>query len=105
MRISDWSSDVCSSDLLAMWFFILAELAVFGILILAFAVAQALQAERFQAGRQALDASTGLVLTLSLLTAGWCAAQALARARQGRGGATLLLCAADRKSPRLNSRH
>lgn len=79
---------------LAMWFFILAELAVFGILILAFVVAQALQPEPFQAGRQALDSSTGLALTLSLLTAGWCAAQALARARQGRSGAALLLCAA-----------
>ncbi|WP_242697613.1 cytochrome c oxidase subunit 3 [Bordetella petrii] len=79
---------------LAMWFFILAELAVFGILILAFVVAQAMQAERFQAGRQALDASTGLALTLSLLTAGWCAAQALARVRLGRGGASPLLCMA-----------
>lgn len=79
---------------LAMWFFILAELAVFGILILAFAVTQALQAPLFHAGRQALDASMGLALTLSLLTSGWCAAQALSRARQGRRGAAWLLCAA-----------
>src|SRR3546814_1874511 len=72
---------------LAMWFFILAELAVFGILILAFIVTQALHPELFRTGRQALDGSTGLALTLSLLTAGWCAALALARARQGLGRA------------------
>jgi len=81
---------------LAMWFFILAELAVFGILILAFAVAQALQRDVFQAGRQALDASIGLGLTLCLLTAGGCAALAVARMRagRGRGGAAALLLAA-----------
>src|SRR3546814_8341342 len=45
---------------LAMWFFILAELAVFGILILAFIVTQALHPELFRTGRQALDGSTGL---------------------------------------------
>src|SRR3546814_19543433 len=77
-----------------MWFFILAELAVFGILILAFIVTQALHPELFRTGRQALDGSTGLALTLSLLTAGWCAALALARARQGLGRAPLPLGAA-----------
>ncbi|MBV7483612.1 cytochrome c oxidase subunit 3 [Bordetella sp. BOR01] len=77
-----------------MWIFILAELAVFGILVLAFVVAQALQAEQFHAGRQVLDTSIGLALTLSLLTAGWLAAQAVARVRQGRGGAAPLLCVA-----------
>ena len=79
---------------LAMWFFILAELAVFGILILAFAVAQALQAQTFHAGRQALDASMGLALTLSLLTAGLCAALAVVRVRAGRRGGVALLLAA-----------
>jgi len=79
---------------LAMWFFILAELAVFGILILAFSVAQALQRDVFHAGRQALDASIGLALTLCLLTAGGCAALAVTRVRAGRRGAAALLLAA-----------
>ena len=55
---------------LAMWFFILAEITVFSILILAFAITQRLQPALFAAGRQALDASMGLALTLSLLAAG-----------------------------------
>ncbi|HYG42199.1 MAG TPA: cytochrome c oxidase subunit 3 [Bordetella sp.] len=79
---------------LAMWIFILTELAVFGILVLAFVVAQALRAEQFHAGRQVLDSSIGLALTLSLLTAGWLAALAVARVRQGRRGGSLLLCLA-----------
>ncbi|OZI17201.1 cytochrome c oxidase subunit 3 family protein [Bordetella genomosp. 7] len=79
---------------LAMWFFILAELAVFGILILAFVWAQALQAPLFRAGRQALDASIGLGLTISLLTSGWCAACAVAQVRQGKRGGAWLLCLA-----------
>jgi len=79
---------------LAMWFFILAELAVFGILILAFVWAQALQAPLFRAGRQALDASTGLGLTISLLTSGWCAAGAVIQVRRGKRGGTSLLCLA-----------
>ncbi|GAB1575989.1 cytochrome c oxidase subunit 3 [Bordetella petrii] len=79
---------------LAMWFFILAELTVFGILICAFAVAQALQPALFQAGRAALDASTGLALTLSLLTGGLFAAMGLARVRQGKRGGACLLAAA-----------
>src|SRR5690606_27741879 len=79
---------------LAMWFFILAELTVFGILILAFAVAQALQPALFQAGRAVLDASTGLALTLSLLTGGLFAAMALARVREDRRGGRRVLAAA-----------
>ncbi|MCD0501389.1 cytochrome c oxidase subunit 3 [Bordetella petrii] len=77
-----------------MWFFILAELTVFGILILAFAVAQAMQPAVFRAGRRLLDTSLGWTLTLSLLTAGLFAALALARTRQGRSGTARLLGAA-----------
>ena len=55
---------------LAMWFFILAELTVFAILILAFAVTQVLHPELFRESRAALDSSIGLALTLSLLTSG-----------------------------------
>lgn len=79
---------------LAMWFFILAEITVFSILILAFAVTQRLQPQLFADGRMALDASMGLALTLSLLTSGLLAALAVARVRQGRGGSGPLLVAA-----------
>lgn len=69
---------------LAMWFFILAELTVFAILILAFAVAQVLNPELFAAGRSALDSSIGLALTLSLLTSGLLAALAVEQVRRQR---------------------
>ncbi|EPJ77638.1 cytochrome c oxidase subunit 3 family protein [Pseudomonas sp. CFII68] len=77
---------------LAMWFFILAELSVFALLILAFTVAQALHPQTFSEGRQLLDRSTGLAMTLSLLTAGLFAALAQEQVRQDRPrrGALLL---------------
>lgn len=80
---------------LAMWFFILAELTVFALLLLTFAVAQALQPQLFHDGRQLLDSSTGLALTLSLLTCGLFAALAQEQVRQAqaRRGAWLLLAA------------
>ena len=80
---------------LAMWFFILAELTVFALLIVAFAVTQALQPALFHASREALDSSIGLALTLSLLTAGLFAALAQEQVRQGRArrGSWLLLAA------------
>ena len=80
---------------LAMWFFILAELSVFAILILAFAVTQMFNPELFGASRAALDSSIGLALTLSLLTSGLFAALAVEQVRQDRQGrAALLLLAA-----------
>ncbi|MGX1175235.1 cytochrome c oxidase subunit 3 family protein [Pseudomonas sp. R151218B TE3479] len=80
---------------LAMWFFILAELSVFALLILAFTVAQALHPQMFSEGRQLLDRSTGLAMTLSLLTAGLFAALAQEQVRRDRPRrAALLLCGA-----------
>ena len=80
---------------LAMWFFILAELSVFALLMLAFAVAQALYPQIFSEGRQLLDRSTGLAMTLSLLTAGLFAALALEQVRRDRPRrSALLLCVA-----------
>lgn len=80
---------------LAMWFFILAELTVFAMLILAFAVTQLLSPELFRESRAALDSSTGLALTLSLLTAGLFAALAVEQVRheQLRRGMLLLWAA------------
>jgi len=76
---------------LAMWFFILAELTVFAILILAFVVTQRLEPEGFAAGRSQLDSSTGLAMTVSLLTAGLLAALAVqqVRVQRSRRGAAL----------------
>ncbi len=78
-----------------MWFFILAELSVFAILILAFAVTQQLKPRLFAESRQLLDSSTGLAMTLSLLSAGLLAALAQERVRRARPrqGAALLLAA------------
>jgi len=78
-----------------MWFFILAELTVFAILILAFAVTQMFNPQLFGESRAALDSSIGLALTLSLLTSGLLAALAVEQVRQARQGrAALLLLAA-----------
>ncbi|MEE1867841.1 cytochrome c oxidase subunit 3 family protein [Pseudomonas auratipiscis] len=79
---------------LAMWFFILAELSVFALLILAFATTQALKPQLFAESRQLLDTSTGLAMTLSLLSAGFLAALAQEQVRQARprqAGGLLLL--------------
>ncbi|MGS0737487.1 cytochrome c oxidase subunit 3 [Pseudomonas sp. GG8] len=80
---------------LAMWFFILAELSVFAILILVFAGTQALKPQMFSESRQLLNSSTGLAMTLSLLTAGLFAALAQEQVRQSRAGcgAVFLLAA------------
>jgi nitric oxide reductase NorE protein len=80
---------------LAMWFFILAELSVFAILILAFAVTQALKPQMFSESRLLLNTSTGLAMTLSLLTAGLFAALAQEHVRHSRPrhGAVFLLMA------------
>src|SRR5690554_2406462 len=80
---------------LAMWFFILVELLCFAILILAFAVTQLLHPEMFSQSRASLDSSTGLALTLSLLTSGLFAALAVEQVRldQSRRAAWLLLAA------------
>lgn len=80
---------------LAMWFFILAELTVFGICIIAFTVTQALKLELFQESRALLDTSTGLALTLGLLTSGLLAALAVEAVKAGRNRqGTALLWAA-----------
>jgi len=80
---------------LAMWFFILAELAVFGLLIIAFAISEALDPQLFHHSRTLLDTTTGLTLTLSLLTSGFLAAMAviLVRRQQQRRASALLLAA------------
>lgn len=80
---------------LAMWIFILAELAAFSLFILAFSVTQFLQPGMFAAGRARLDGSTGFAMTAGLLTSGFLAALAVERVRKDRVlQAALLLLAA-----------
>ena len=80
---------------LAMWIFILAELAAFTLFIIAFSVTQMLYPELFKAGRAQLDPSTGFAMTVGLLSSGFLAALAVARVRVNRPRqAALLLVAA-----------
>lgn len=76
---------------LAVWFFIFAELAVFGILFIGFAVAQSLDTDTFSAGRQVLHPWTGLINTAGLITASYLVATAVHRLRHRQTGVTLLL--------------
>lgn len=80
---------------LAMWIFILAELAAFSLFILAFSVTQWLKPELFIEGRAQLDSSTGWAMTAGLLTSGFLAALAVERVRKdhARQSAVLLLAA------------
>ena len=98
MSISAESRSVSPGHLpgdLAMWFFILAELSVFAILILVFAVTQVLKPQLFAESRLLLNPSTGLAMTLGLLTAGLFAALAQEQVRHSRPrrGAVFLLAA------------
>lgn len=67
---------------LAMWIFILAELAAFSLFILAFSVTQWLRPELFVEGRAQLDSSTGWAMTAGLLSSGFLAALAVERVRK-----------------------
>lgn len=80
---------------LAMWWFILAELTLFAALIITFAVSQALNPQLFNDGRALLDRSTGLAMTLSLLSSGALVALSVVQVRQSkqRCGACLLIAA------------
>jgi len=53
---------------LAMWFFILAELTVFAIFFIGFAVAEQLNADMFVSSKAKLHPIAGLINTISLIT-------------------------------------
>ena len=79
----------------ALWFFVLAELSVFALLIAGFAVARFLDPAGFSAGPEALGLTDGVTLTLCLLGAGSCVAAAVEQARSSQPGrAALWLLAA-----------
>lgn len=80
---------------LAMWIFILAELAAFTLFILAFSVTQLLYPDMFSVGRAELDPSTGFAMTVGLLSSGFLAALAVERVRANKAQqAAVLLIAA-----------
>ncbi|MFT5757951.1 MAG: nitric oxide reductase NorE protein [Alteromonadaceae bacterium] len=53
---------------LAMWFFILAELTVFAVFFIGFAVAEQLNSAMFIAGKAQLHPTAGLINTVALIT-------------------------------------
>ena len=62
---------------LAMWFFILAELTVFAIFFIGFAVTEQLNVELFSAGKAKLHPVAGLINTLALITSSFFVALSL----------------------------
>ena len=79
---------------LAVWFFIFAELAVFGILFISFGVARSFDPDTFASGHQVLHPWTGLINTVGLITASYLVATAVHRLRQRQTHVTLLLTGA-----------
>ena len=65
------------------WVLIFSELAVFGLLLGAFAVARAVNPSVFVSGQAVLDAGLAGVNTVVLVTSGWAAARGAAAARNG----------------------
>ena len=66
---------------LALWFFVMAELAVFGILLLGFAGVRYSQPEMFLSGLQQMNLSSGLINTVALLTGSYFAALGVVKVR------------------------
>jgi len=70
---------------LAMWFFILAELTVFAILFIGFAVSEQLNSVMFIEGKAKLHQISGLINTLTLITSSFFVALALNAMHKGEG--------------------
>lgn len=68
---------------LMMWILILSELAVFGVALVGFAVARALDPATFDAGQAHLDRLLGGLNTLVLVTSGYMAALGVEAGRKG----------------------
>jgi nitric oxide reductase NorE protein len=72
---------------IAVWLFIFAELTVFGIMFIGFAVARSMDPETFHIGHQALHPWAGLLNTVSLITASYLVATAVHQVRHRITGA------------------
>ncbi len=68
---------------LAMWFFILAELSVFAIFFIGFAVAEQLNVEMFRDAKAQLHPIAGLINTLALITSSFFVALSLKKIQTG----------------------
>lgn len=80
---------------LAMWFFILAELTVFAIFFLGFAVTRQLHPDMFKQGQAHLHSIAGLINTLALISSSCLVALSLIAIKQSRKNqAAALLCGA-----------
>ena len=82
-RQEAWPSSQPPGDL-AIWFFILAELLVFGVFFLAYAWTRRANIELFDTYQLTLDRRAGLMNTLALLTSSYCVVRAVASVREGR---------------------
>ncbi|MBL1271037.1 MAG: nitric oxide reductase NorE protein [Marinobacter maritimus] len=71
---------------IAAWIFIFAELAVFGIMFIGFAVARSLDPATFHAGREVLHPLIGLLNTAALITASYLVATSVHQLRHRRSG-------------------
>ena len=69
---------------MAMWFFILAELSVFALFFIGFAVAEHLNEAMFMQGKAQLHKIAGLINTLALITSSFVVALALQALHQGK---------------------
>ncbi len=70
---------------LAMWFFIFAELLVFGILFLGYAFARTNDVALFNASQMQLDRSSGLINTILLVTSSYFVVRAVECIRHDQG--------------------
>jgi nitric oxide reductase NorE protein len=73
----------------AIWVFIWAELLVFAILFVSFAVVRARHVAMFDAMQASLDRNAGAVNTLLLISGSWCVARAVAAIKADLNGAAL----------------
>lgn len=78
----------------ALWFFLIAELAVFGILILGFALVRVTQPEMFLDGLNQLHLTSGIINTLALLTGSYFAALGVKKVREQHSTSHLYFVAA-----------
>jgi nitric oxide reductase NorE protein len=74
---------------LAVWFFICAELLVFGIFFLGYAIARRHDPELFNQGQATLDTGAGLLNTLLLITSSYLVAKAVHALRDDRSRAAV----------------